>query len=728
MKPARTLALPLWFALAAMAAPLRTAAAEETGYVPGYCGGPHGTTPPVFHQFSDVPVLLGAVGSMMQQIEVARATGGPVAAVLKTYQLLTDFPTTPWHNWYREADQRVALAKLAVNRGVLDANNLWDMYVPFVTPANVACDPATRTNRTIDGTCNDQTRTWMGARGVRFGRNVPLVTPAGTPNPAAYPDYANLLQPNPREVSRKLFTRDTFKPVPFLNMLAAAWVQFQIHDWFDHGENDHRNFFQVPLASDDPIRREHGLSTLLVPHTAQDETRSAQDAWLPPSYRNDVTHWWDASQVYGSDLPTSYRLRTFRGGKLKVDGRGLLPVAGDGFEDAGMRRNWWVGLALMHTLFAHEHNAIADRLAARYPHWTDQELYDKARLINAALIAKIHTLEWTPAIIPNPTLEVGMNANWGGINRYVQPPFDPADVPAPAWMQAALPALVPVYAAFRPVIFGVVGGQRDLKTNPWTLAFKAQMDARGIPFDPTIPFTMSQEFVSVYRMHTLIPDAIRLTGTNGRPRGVVQSKLTRMADGRRLLERIGAVDLLHSFGLEHPGQLVLHNYPEFLQNLKLEGQRGRATIVDMGTVDVLRDRERGVPRYNEFRRQLFLPPLSSIDQLTDDAGIRAALEDVYGHDAGAIERVDLLVGTLAEGHRPTCYGFGETLFQVFTLVATRRLQGDRFYTDDYRPEVYTPEGMAWIANATMKSVLLRHYPELGKTGLAKVTNAFYPWK
>ena len=56
-------------------------------------------------------------------------------------------------------------------------------------------------------------------------------------------------------------------------------------------------------------------------------------------------------------------------------------------------------------------------------------------------------------------------------------------------------------------------------------------------------------------------------------------------------------------------------------------------------------------------------------------------------------QLDLLVGTLAEGHRPTGFGFGETMFQIFILNATRRLQADRFYTDCYNEDVYTPEGL-----------------------------------
>ena len=89
--------------------------------------------------------------------------------------------------------------------------------------------------------------------------------------------------------------------------------------------------------------------------------------------------------------------------------------------------------------------------------------------------------------------------------------------------------------------------------------------------------------------------------------------------------------------------------------------------------------------------------------------------------------MDLLIGTLAESHRPTAFGFGETLFQIFILNASWRLLGDRFYTDDYRAEIYTAEGLDWIDRATFKSVLLRNIPAFASTGLANVANAFEPW-
>ena len=178
-------------------------------------------------------------------------------------------------------------------------------------------------------------------------------------------------------------------------------------------------------------------------------------------------------------------------------------------------------------------------------------------------------------------------------------------------------------------------------------------------------------------------------------------------------------DLFYSFGNQHPGALVLNNFPRFMQELSVAGN----PFLDMGTVDIVRARERGVPRYNEFRRQLGLKEIRSFDDLTDCTHLRKELKSVYGD----VEDLDLLIGTLAEGHRPDGFGFGETVFQIFIVSASRRLQADRFLHRRYNEEVYTAEGLRWIDRTDLKTVILRHYPELADTGLANIKNAFEPW-
>jgi hypothetical protein len=85
-----------------------------------------------------------------------------------------------------------------------------------------------------------------------------------------------------------------------------------------------------------------------------------------------------------------------------------------------------------------------------------------------------------------------------------------------------------------------------------------------------------------------------------------------------------------------------------------------------------------------------------------------------------------MVGLFAED-LPEGFGFSDTAFRVFILMASRRLKSDRFFTKDYRAEIYTQFGLDWIENNSMLSVLRRHHPELAPAFVG-VDNAFKPWR
>ena len=50
-----------------------------------------------------------------------------------------------------------------------------------------------------------------------------------------------------------------------------------------------------------------------------------------------------------------------------------------------------------------------------------------------------------------------------------------------------------------------------------------------------------------------------------------------------------------------------------------------------------------------------------------------------------------MFGLMAEP-LPEGFGFSDTEFPIFLLMASRRLKSDRFLSRDYRPEVYTSRG------------------------------------
>lgn len=518
--------------------------------------------------------------------------------------------------------------------------------------------------RSADGTRNDIDDPTMGAAGMPFGRNIPLEQ--------SYPEnnWDTLEGPNPRTVSRKLMTRDTFKPATTLNLLAAAWLQFMIRDWFSHGKSDNRGAWPLKLEEDDPWS--HG--DLRVPRTP---SAPSEDVTSPPSYANTETHWWDGSQIYGSSAAAQAAVRSWENGKLRLGPSESLPV--DILDRLAEEPGWWVGLALMSTLFAQEHNAICDRLRHEHPSWSDEDLFQKARLINAALMAKIHTVEWTTAILGHPTLQIAMRANWWGLaGEHIHR------------------------------LIGRIGEQEVIS---------------GIPGSKTnhfgVPYSITEEFVAVYKMHPLIPDYFSLrSAVTDEPLGERTLREIQDRNVRAALEEIPVADWLYSFGISHPGAITLHNYPRFLQEFK----RPNGEFMDLAATDILRTRELGVPRYNEFRRLLHLPPARTFEELTDNPRWADEIRRVY---KGDIDRVDLMVGLFAEP-KPKGFGFSDTAFRIFVLMASRRLNSDRFFTTDYTPRVYTQTGLKWIADNDMSSVLIRHFPNL-KRPLRGAKNAFAPW-
>ena len=307
--------------------------------------------------------------------------------------------------------ERARSHRLVEIRNELRAKNLHDTEDPPL-PQDPGTVPAeAKASRTANGEFNDLRCPVMGSSGTRFGRNVPLSE--------TFPDTANLMTPSPRTVSQELFTREKFQPVTILNVMAAAWIQFQTHDWFLHRQGTMDNAHEIPLKDADPWPER----PMRLPKTPVDPQKRP-DPKRPPAYVNDNSHWWDGSQIYGSTPAVQATLRTGAKGKVKVgdDCRlGLDPVTG--LEVTGMTENAWVALSLLHGLFALEHNAVCDRLAQEFPSWNDQQLFDKARLVVSALMAKIHTVEWTPAIMPHPIIVLALRTNWYGLVPGLQKVF-----------------------------------------------------------------------------------------------------------------------------------------------------------------------------------------------------------------------------------------------------------------------------------------------------------------
>lgn len=589
----------------------------------------------------------------------------PITTIVAAVSAVVD----RWIGWDK-LPTPLGLVTLYGLRVALRQRNLHDTASLPATnrPPLKAPSPSDRTGRTADGSYNDLDDPATGMVGSRFGRNIPLdkIVPA---------TESEVMSPNPREVSRALLTRKKFIPATTVNSLAAAWLQFMVKDWASHGTSPKDNPWVVPLADDDPWPER----PMRIMRTPDDPTRPKNADGLPQTHVNASSHWWDGSQIYGANADQQKLLRAGVGGKLHVLDNGLLPLPTDPAVNPSLVPGFWLGLEMMRTLFTREHNAICDRLQQAYPAWDDEAIFQRARLVNAALLAKIHTVEWTPAVFGHPTINAGLRINWFGIvGERIRRAFG--------------------RISNNEAIGGIPGSKTD---------------------NSGVPYAMTEEFVAVYRMHPLIRDEWKF-------RSASDDSTLRECEFRdiagpaalELMQRISMTDLLYSFGTLHPGVVTLHNYPRFLQ----EFERPDGHLQDLGATDILRNRELGIPRYNEFRRLMRLAPAKDFDALTQNPEWAEEISRVYNGD---IEQVDLLVGLYAE-RLPAGFASSDTGFRLFILMANRRLNADRFFTDYYTAAAYSQIGLDWIDDNNMASVLLRHYPQL-RPAMASITNAFKPW-
>jgi hypothetical protein len=284
--------------------------------------------------------------------------------------------------------------------------------------------------------------------------------------------------------------------------------------------------------------------------------------------QNKVTAWWDASQIYGYDERSQRRVRRDPADPAKLameksrsggqgDVQGYLPVFRGACGDGGAERdcdpirpewvgqeavalpdNWSIGLSFFHNVFVREHNLIVDALrdlgrrqpkadsglrhpdrakeAITYGHLSDDELFNVARLVVAAEIAKIHTIEWTTQLLYDEPLHIGMNSNWSGLF---------SDNPIAAQVSRDIVTVLgrsprgkeanQLYSAFA-AGSGIVGRGNKRLFPPW-MPERFTVDRWSIDNPDDVnggtnhfgsPFNFPEEFVSVYRLHPLLPDMI----------------------------------------------------------------------------------------------------------------------------------------------------------------------------------------------------------------------------
>ena len=526
-------------------------------------------------------------------------------------------------------------------------------------------------------------------------------------------------------------------------------------------------------------------------------------AHSPKTTSNLVSAWWDASQIYGHDEPSERRVQRDPDDPakllLKNNYLPLMPSCEQytadcpvqpqwqGQEATSFPDNWSIGTSFYHNLFTREHNYFVDTFRGLqkqtpdadsglrdpdnpekvivYKDVDDERLYQVGRLIVSAQIAKIHTIEWTTQLLYNEPLYAGMNSNWFGlfnqeedkVSKILRRIFKKDENflsqmsgTVAGWFSDSSDSkkansLFSVFASGAG-IFGL-GNTKPAGTlwwqhDGWDLN-NLKEDVNGGINHFGSPFNFPEEFTSVYRLHALVPDLIEFRQKEDP--NTISLKIpvldTARGGATKHMHGRGLDNWALSMGRQRLGVLHLQNLPLFLQNMPMPHLDSETKKLDILALDLIRDRERGIPRFNEFRRQIGLKTLTSFDDFVDqhlekgapwrehqeknvrrmreiygthtcDAGKIISevqrnedgsfINDCLGHPDGSvvdnIEDVDNIVGWLAEYTRPHGFAISETQFHIFIINASRRLFSDRFFTSSFRPEFYSGLGYDWVQN------------------------------
>jgi len=498
-----------------------------------------------------------------------------------------------------------------------------------------------------DGSGIDLDTPCMGMVGTHFSRMCPNTM-----------NFERKDNPPAVDVANKLLTRHKFKPQSNMSQLAVAWIQFQLHGWINHGTFDFKKTLKLETC---PFK---------VPKTPNQVTLSDGSK----AYTNTNGPWWDMRQLYGGvSFERPDKIMHVRTGK-----RGHIYPSKIAFDT-----NVWPGLALMHKLWSLEHNRVCNQFHRMYPAWSDEELFEHARLCITAVNVKIHVSEWSVVINYGKVNKKGGRINWFGL-------FDDT---------------VP----FRHVLNSAVTKMSGIESRAHD---KKPYNHHGSPY------SVSEEFVSAYRMHELVADSIKVVERDGK---VTKHSLKDVLFGKAsgLVEKQMEA-LIRGLGQQAAGQFEVNNFPNALRKLKL--QNGHT--IDLAVVDIIRDRERGVAAYNDLRESMGLARLT-FEQLAGHHGSSFVndLKALYHND---VDLISSFIGMRIEPKADN-FLFGETARGVFLLHSSRRVHSNRFLCEDFTPEVYTQWGIDYVDRTTFRDVVISHFPAL-KPEFDSVHNGFFQWK
>ena len=510
--------------------------------------------------------------------------------------------------------------------------------------------PAAAENRSIDGTLNN-----LQTGSEDFGV---AGTPLSRSGPHGYPDggatLARATGPNPRVISNTIFDQPAGTNVldpRGLSSMVWQWGQFLDHD-IDLTLTDNADTANIPIVPPDLFDPGNTGTQQIAFGRSVFEPGTGTDALNPRMHSNDITHWIDGSNVYGSDSGRAGFLRTGLNGLLKTSPGNLMPfndgtqanAGGQGthlFVAGDVRANEQVALTAMHTLFVREHN-----------HWAD-------RILNEH-----------PVLPANPTTRADFI-------------YESARKIVGAEIQ------VITYEEFLPALFG------PYPLDPYT------------GYDDSVNPTIHNEFsTAAYRLgHSMIGNELKRLNADRTVAAEGHLPLANAFFNPAEVQDPGDIEKILRGLIYDPQQKVDARIVDGLRNFLFGPPPG----LDLATLNIQRGRDNGLGSFNEIRVAYGLAPINDFMDLTGDVDVASALESLYGP---TLDDLDPWVGMLAE--QPMAgSSLPETIYAILRIQFAALRDGDRFwYENDLQNDLGLPDLVSFLnldlVNTHLSDVIIRN--------------------
>nr|CAA62752.1 peroxinectin [Pacifastacus leniusculus] len=511
-------------------------------------------------------------------------------------------------------------------------------------PQNPTCTPNSK-YRTIDGSCNNLANPTWGMSNTPNQRILPPTYDDGVHLPRSRSADGSPLPP-PRPISNNVLL-DVNQPDELFTSSVMQWAQFIDHEFahvpfptLENGDGieccpngtqasgtlSHPRCFPIDLTGD-PFYGPLGSTCMNFVRSMVAVGVGSACAFGYADELNQLTHWIDASMVYGSTAEEERELRAGQNGLLKVSANNLLPInpnqggscearvrGAKCFMAGDSRVNEQPGLTALHTLLVRQHNLVARDLKALNPQWSDNALFQETRRIIIAQTQHIIFNEWLPIIL----------------------------------------------------------GKDFMKSFGLTVL----RSGFSADYNPNINPNMNSEFsTAAFRFgHTLVQGTLRLFTPSG---GVDTIRMRDHFNSPHLIETQGRLDDI----VRSLTQLAIQKYDSFitqdLSNHLFQTPRFNFGM-DLMSLNIQRGRDHGIATYNSMRQVCGLPRARTFNDLTDQISPENVqkLARIYKN----VDDIDLFVGGITENSvRGGLLGW--TFLCIVGDQFARLKKGDRYFYD-----------------------------------------------